>query len=95
MKADGLVGLGVGLLAVVVVFSIARDEQPAPASQQQSQQPGAPSVGLVIGVAVFGFVGRRWVKQKLERRPPVPRSWNRRRRALPPAPDTTARPPEP
>ena len=91
MKDDGLVGLGVGLLAVVVLFSAVRDDQPASRSPDQPEDPNA---ALVVGVAVFGFIGRRWVKQRLERKPPALRSWNRRRRALPPAPDALARPPE-
>lgn len=92
MKDDGLVVMGVFLLAVTVVFLTV-----APGGRASGAgASGAAEVpwGFLVLLGVFAFVGRRWfLARRTHKR--TPRAWKRRRRALPPAPEPRDRAPGP
>lgn len=93
MKGDSLQKLGLGLVAVAVIFSVAATEIRAHRSDGEAAPVSWTTLALV---GILGFVGRRWLvergKTKTGR---VVKPWTRRRPALPPPPDPEDRPREP
>ena len=90
MNEESGVFMGVLLLAATVAFLTV-----APSARSAGTGASGSSEvpwGLVIALGIFGFVGRHWLLARRTRKRSQ-RSWSRRRRALPPAPEPRDREP--
>lgn len=82
--------LAVAAVGVAALLSFAVSGLPQLRGSGTPQPPWA----LLVAVGAFGFVGRQWLLSRLGRKgSPAPKPWNRRRRALPPAPEPVDRAP--
>lgn len=90
MNEENGIFMGVLLLAATVAFlTVAPDARGAGAGGSGfSEVPW----GLLVALGVFGLVGRQWLLARGARKRSQ-RSWSRRRRALPPAPEPRDRGP--
>ncbi len=94
MKGDGVLGMGLALLAVAALLSAVMLRLPQAAAPAGGAAGSAWAWALVLAIGAFGFVGYRWLRGRLAGKARTAlRPWARRRRALPPAPAPADRPP--